>query len=97
MVYSAIQGVVTRLGYPYKDNKYLRLIEIDSDGALIRYMYILPAVTKGDLIYIGTLLGKSQKLPYKGITQHVHVDVKVMPAGKKRRQFVNPVEYFAEQ
>jgi hypothetical protein len=64
---------------------------------LVRYMYVAPAVKKGDHIWLGRLLGESQKLPYKGITQHVHVDVKVAPAGKKRRRFVNPVEYFAEQ
>ena len=98
-VYSAISGRVTRLGYPYKGNKELRLIEIEASsygapGALVRYMYVEPAVMKGDQIFSGDLLGTVQKLPYRGITQHVHVDVKQMV--KKRRKFVNPVEYFEE-
>jgi len=97
-VYAAVWGRVTRLGYPYKGNKNLRLIEIKetANHALVRYMYVDPAVGKGDWIEPGELLGKSQKLPYKGITQHVHVDVKVVPRGKTRRQFVDPVEYFEE-
>ena len=94
-VYSAVRGIVTRLGYPYKGIRDLRLIEIeDAHNSLIRYMYVLPAVTKLMLINPGDLLGTVQRLPYKGITQHVHVDVRQMV--NKRRKFVNPVEYFEE-
>lgn len=94
-VYSAVRGIVTRLGYPYSGNRELRLIEIE-DGleSLIRYMYVQPAVTKQQLINPGDLLGTVQKLSYRGITQHVHVDVKQMV--NERRKFVNPVDYFEE-
>ena len=94
-VYSAVWGEVTRLGYPYSGNRELRLIEVeDKRGSLIRYMYVLPAVKKGDVVIPGTLLGHVQKLPYRGITQHVHVDVKAYTGGSRRR-LVDPVEYFA--
>ena len=98
-VYSAVRGRVTRLGYPYKGNKELRLIEIKvgvpgENGDLVRYMYVEPLVTKGAIVGRGDCLGTVQRLPYKGITQHVHVDVKQMV--DKRRKFVNPVEYFEE-
>ena len=94
-VYSAVRGIVTRLGYPYKGIRDLRLIEIeDAHNSLIRYMYVLPAVTKLMLINPGDLLGTVQRLPYKGITQHVHVDVRQMV--NRRRKFVDPVKYFEE-
>ena len=96
-VYSAVSGVVKRLGYPYRNNRELRLIELElSDGALVRYMYVEPAVRKGDSVAVGDLLGTVQKLHYPGITQHVHVDVKVFPPGGQRRRFVNPTEYFKD-
>ena len=95
LVYSAVSGTVTRLGYPYKNNRELRLIEIeDAHDSLIRYMYVLPKVTKLMLINPGDLLGTVQRLPYKGITQHVHVDVRQMV--NQRRKFVDPVKYFEE-
>ncbi len=103
MVFSGVSGIVTRLGYPYKGNRELRLIEIDAGlsdekiggkGDLVRYMYVDPAVTKGWNIRKGDLLGIVQRLPFKGITQHVHVDVRQMV--NKRRKFVDPVKYFEE-
>ncbi len=94
-VYAAINGFVTRLGYPYKGNRELRLIEVeDSFNSLVRYMYVLPAVKKGDLIKRGEFLGELQRHPAKRITQHVHVDVRQMV--NKRRKFVDPVKYFEE-
>ena len=103
-VYSAVSGRVTRLGYPYKGNRELRLIEIDAGlsngqigdkGDLVRYMYVEPMVEKGWRISRGDLLGTVQKLPYRGITQHVHVDVRQMV--NKRRKFVDPEKYFEEE
>ena len=71
-VYSAVRGVVSRVGF----------------------LYVLPSVTKGATINKGYLLGTAQKLPYKGITQHVHVDVRQMVGS--RRKFVDPVTYFED-
>ena len=100
-VYSAISGRVTRLGYPYKGNRELRLIEIETDnygrqGELIRYMYIQPVVMKGDKVLAGDLLGVVQKHPAvdRGMKPHVHVDVRQMV--NKRRKFVDPEKYFEE-
>ncbi len=105
MVFSAIPGRVTRLGWCYKktaENEAkglteLRLIEIrDDKESLIRYMYVLPAphIRKNLNLISGEFLGIVQRLPYKGITQHVHVDVRQMVG--RRRKFVDPVKYFEE-
>lgn len=95
MVSNIIPGRVTRLGYPYSGNKELRLIEIERpSGDLIRYLYVLPVVKKGEWIEPGAPLGTVQRLPYKGITQHVHVDVRQIV--NNRRKFVDPVKYFEE-
>ena len=80
-VKSPIEGVVTRLGWAYKDAPY-RLIEILShSGALLwRFLYVRPAVKAGDEILEGQTIGTAQKISDrygKKMTDHVHVEVNV--------------------
>ncbi len=95
MIYSPFKGIVTKLGYPYSWDLSFRYVEIERlNKDRIRYLYVFPAVGKRKLIAHGDPIGTVQRLPYEGITQHVHVEVRKMI--NRRRKLVDPVEYFEE-
>ena len=71
-------GKVTKIGYPYADKLEFRYVQItDVHGIHHRYFYVDPCVKLGDSVFLGDIIGKSQELPYEGITQHIHYEVKV--------------------
>lgn len=79
-------GKVTKLGYPYADKLEFRYVQItDKAGYRWRYFYIQPSVVMNQVVTVHTELGKVQKLPYEGITQHCHLEIK-NPDG----EFVDP-------
>lgn len=79
-------GVVTKLGKPYRDNpttidineyeRYDYVQITDEKGVDHRYFYVEPLVALGDVVTTETEIGLSQELHYKGITQHIHYEVK---------------------
>lgn len=77
-------GEVTKIGYPYDPNKHpdkahLRYVQItDPAGYDLRYFYVQPAVQIGQIIETGQGIGTSQQLSgiYRGMTDHVHFEVK---------------------
>ena len=77
MVLSHINGTVTKLGYPYADKLEFRYVEITDDSSLRhRFFYVDPLVTIGESVEVGDQIGTTQELPYEGITQHFHYEVK---------------------
>lgn len=77
-IYPYFPGKVTKLGYPYADKLEFRYVQVtDIAGYDHRYFYIEPSVRLGDEVTENTVIGYSQELPYEGITQHVHYEVKV--------------------
>jgi murein DD-endopeptidase MepM/ murein hydrolase activator NlpD len=85
-------GVVSKLGWVYSDPKKseFRYVEVtDERGCRARYMYVLPRVEKGDVVSAGTILGKNQKLPYEGITPHIHFEV------KRGTEYLDPLKYLS--
>lgn len=90
------EGTVTKLGYPYANHPEFRYVEVtDRNGYRCRYFYCDPAVFRGDVIHVGTVLGASQDLRalYSGITPHLHFEVMKMNGGQK--QFFDPIKYLA--
>ena len=89
-VLSPVDGVVTKLAYPYADDLFYRYVEVTApDGTHHRVFYIDPTVTMNLKVKAGvTQLGVSQELKYDGITQHVHYEIKDTPT-----TFVNPEDY----
>ncbi len=84
-------GTVSKLGYPYADKPEFRYVEIKRDnGDLCRYFYVAPIVHEGQRVTLGQIIGMCQLLPYAGITNHYHFEVKV--AG----EFVEPIKYLCE-
>ena len=89
-VLSHIDGVVTKIGYPYKqkfDTKKdslksaLRYVQVTdaSNDTHHRFFYVDPSVGMGDPIVVGSNLGICQNLEeiYMGMKNHCHYEVKV--------------------
>lgn len=80
-----VEGVVSKLGYPYAENTDTRYVEVkvtnpfngESDY-FYRFFYITPACEVGDKVNIGNVLGYSQELESmtRGGQQHIHFEVK---------------------
>ena len=92
LVQSICDGTVTKHGWPYSDpNKSeYRYIEVtDDEGLKFRYFYVLPAITEGNRVKAGDILGEVQDLGkiYKGITPHFHFEVKL------NGQYLNPNQF----
>lgn len=76
-IYPVKEGIVTKIGYPYRNNYSLRYVQItDNEGLSWRYFYVEPVVELGDVVCPDTPLGVSQELPYEDITQHCHVEIR---------------------
>lgn len=87
---SRVEGTVSHLGYPYIGNWHYRYVQItDKNGWLWRYYYVAPTVELGLKIKIGDKIGVCQDLQplYKGITQHVHFEIKV------KGKYIDPTNY----
>lgn len=86
-----LAGVVTKLGYPYADKLEFRYVEIKRDnGDLVRYFYVSPTVEVGTRVTLGQIIGMCQQLPYAGITNHYHLEVKV------GGEYVEPIKYLCD-
>lgn len=80
-VYSPVQGKVTKLGLPYKDEKF-RYVEVtDKVGNRHRIFYIQPNVSVGQWVNQVTILGHAQDVAAKYSTDdkhmknHVHYEI----------------------
>ena len=88
-ILAPVDGMVTKIGYPYADDLEFRYVELTTiDGYHHRIFYIYPCVRDGEVIKDGQTIGYSQDLTerYPGITQHCHYEIKYQ--GK----FINPEE-----
>lgn len=75
-VFSPVIGVVTKLGYPYAHDLSFRYVEVTTeDGLRHRVFYVFPTVMIGETVGQDSVIGFSQRLPYRGMTQHVHYEV----------------------
>lgn len=89
MIQSPIEGIVTKIGYPYGDSKkrHIRYIQVSRGNYNFRVFYINPAVRVGQRIRHDTIIGHSQSLAefYPGISEHVHLEIK-----NSKGQFIDP-------
>jgi len=78
-IFPVTAGKVTKIGYPYGDDKTFRYVQVTLDDHDYRYFYIDPIVRVGDVVGTNTIIGFVQDLDkrYKGITPHCHFEVKV--------------------
>lgn len=99
-VRSHIDGVVSKIGYPYaqkfdtdknKKKSALRYVQVtDTDNNHHRFFYLLPSVSIGDPVSAGGVIGKQQDLQAiygKKMKNHCHYEVKVSG------EFVNPENF----
>ena len=91
-VYIPFNGIVTKLGYAYADDLSFRYVEVTSDKYEVRLFYIDPLVRLGQNVFEGDVAGTVQTLKdrYKGITDHVHVEL------RKNDKLLNPEKFFLE-
>ena len=79
---SPITGSIRRKKYPYSDDLSFEGCIIDGSGEWKGYeitiYYVKMILKAGDTVSLGTKLGAAQDLStrYKGISNHVHVEVK---------------------
>lgn len=79
-VQSPVDGIVTKLGYPYGDDLSFRYVEItDKQQRKHRFFYVEPSVLEGWHIAVNDIIGMSQSLQkrYPEITDHIHYEVMI--------------------
>ena len=78
-VQAPMSGFVTRIGYAYSDDRFLRFVEITNPALRYtsRVFYVLPHVTEGQPVRLGQTVGWAMSLQrrYPGITNHVHLEI----------------------
>lgn len=63
MIFSHTAGIVTKLGYAYKNDLSFRYVEVtDNDRLRHRYFYLNPLVAVGDPVKKGDLIGSNQNI-----------------------------------
>lgn len=79
-VTSAVSGVVTRIGWPYRNDSHYRYVEVTMEaGLIVRHFYVSPTVKMREPVEAGkTRLGTVQDLTrrYPGITNHLHLELR---------------------
>lgn len=59
---SPCDGVIRRIGRCYGDTDEYKLVEITTDGALVRLFYMDPNLALGDTVQIGDTIGYAQDI-----------------------------------
>ena len=88
LIFSPVDGVVTKLGYPYADDLNFRYVQVTGGNGLnYRVFYVEPSVELGDVVTTDIIIGESQKLSdrYEGIIEHVHLEIR-----DNDKNYVNP-------
>lgn len=75
-----VEGRVSRIGQCYADDPTFKLVEIHHDRGFVRVLYVDPCVSPGDDVMPGQTIGLAQDLTsrYPGITNHVHMDLRLV-------------------
>jgi murein DD-endopeptidase MepM/ murein hydrolase activator NlpD len=84
-VVAPISGYVTRIGYAYPGDSTLKFVEIANPALRYeaRVFYVDPAVTVGEAVRLGAVIGTHHTLERKypgGMTDHVHLEI-IAPHG----------------
>jgi murein DD-endopeptidase MepM/ murein hydrolase activator NlpD len=82
-VTSPVDGHVRRIGWCYGDDPHYRLVEIETDGAHVRILYVEPSVEAGSAVNRGDLIGHAQDISARydqGMQNHVHLEMRLTTA-----------------
>jgi murein DD-endopeptidase MepM/ murein hydrolase activator NlpD len=83
-VVAPISGYITKIGYAYEGSS-LRYVEITNPALnyVARAHYVVPSVEVGEAVHLGDKIGTLASLQsrYRGITNHVHLEL--YDAGKR--------------
>lgn len=79
VVSSLIDGVVTKIGYPYAGNLTFRYVDVSNDVYRVRVMYIFPKnISVGDRVFAGQQIGETQDISSfwnPRMINHIHIEV----------------------
>lgn len=89
-VFAPVDGVVTKLGFPYGDDLSWRYIEIRADDGLYhRLFYVKPLVQVDEIVTAGQIVAEAQdvskRYPDQGMLAHVHYEIK-----DKHNNYIDP-------
>lgn len=83
-IQSPVNGLVTKLGYPYADDLSYRYVQIKTeDEKKHRFFYVEPSVKVGDYVHFGDCIGEAQDIagrystPNKVMKNHIHYEILV--------------------
>lgn len=78
-VVSPINGIITKIGYPYANNLSFRYVEITGDVYRVRLMYVFPKnLSVGSRVYEGDVVGEVQDISSywnPKMKNHVHFEL----------------------
>lgn len=78
-VFSLIDGVVTKIGYPYAGNLVFRYVEVTNDTYRVRIMYVFPKnISVGDRVFMGEKIAEAQDVAAywnPRMKNHIHIEV----------------------
>lgn len=90
---SPVQGIITKIGYPYGDDLKYKYVEITVNGFKHRFFYVENDNDVGTNVLVGTCLGAAQDIvaryPSKGMTNHIHYEIKYQGT------YIDPEEYWS--
>jgi peptidoglycan LD-endopeptidase LytH len=76
-VRSLANGMVTKIGWPYRDKPHIKYVEVqDAKSYRARHFYVDPTVEVGDSVEVGDMIGTLQDLGMHNVPPHLHFEVK---------------------
>jgi len=91
-ILSPITGQVTRIAYPYSDDKRYTGLEIVNSDYKVKLFYVSPTVVIGTPVKAGQKIAIAQNIAAKygtGMINHVHIE-----AYDKKGNLLNPTNLF---
>lgn len=79
-IVSAINGAISKIGYPYADALQFRYIDVVGNGHRVRIMYVMPikGLVVGTRIFEGQPIGHAQDIAKywgHGMVNHSHIEI----------------------
>lgn len=79
-----------RVGYPYNDTAFYKLVEISDNIRKVKIMYVKPNLSNGDRVKKGDIIGYAQEINKRyssSMINHIHVEYRILG------RLVNPALY----
>ncbi|MDT9499131.1 M23 family metallopeptidase [Capnocytophaga canimorsus] len=79
-IFAVISGKI-RIGYPYKGQTKMKLVEITQSDTAVKIMYVEPKVRDGQNVQAGEIIGYAQNVAKywnsNKMKNHIHVEIRI--------------------